>query len=225
MDNKIHSTHLEHLAREIKKGKAVLFVGAGMSLNADTKILGEQEEFLLWPALSKKFQDELKGHYSNIPAPKVIQLFESQFNIPERNRMIESGVPDKKYNPGSLHKELLDLEKFPWEAIVTTNIDSLIERSFDDMGITYTRVVKPEDFANIQGIPIYKIHGTIDDPDTYTFSEKEYLEFAIKKPLFVSKLEQLFAESTFVFFGYTLSDPDLLEIQNRIHHRLDVNGK
>lgn len=220
MDNKIHSTHLEHLAREIKKSKAVLFVGAGMSLNADPIIVDEQEKFLLWTPMSKKFQDELKGDYSNISPPKIIQLYEDQFNISERNRVIESGVPDKKYNPGSLHKDLLDLEKFPWEAIVTTNIDSLIERTLDEKGITYTRVVKPEDFASIKGIPIYKIHGTMDEPDTYTFSEKEYLEFGIKKPLFVSKLEQLFAESTFVFFGYSLSDPDLLEIQNRIHHRL-----
>ncbi|UZN08168.1 SIR2 family protein [Leptospira santarosai] len=220
MDSAITNT-LQYLVNEIKNDRAVLFVGSGLSLNSTPKDLSNPARMMLWSELMKKFCIELGFNESmeNIyPIPKLIQIYENRFDLRRRNDIIRKAIPDEEVQPGEIHRRLFDLKLFPWNCVVTTNIDTLIERSLSNWNFKFTPIIYERDMPRITGVPIYKIHGTISDEDTWVFSEEEY--HSRIQPLFIDKLRAIFSEKTVIFIGYSLNDPDLDAILYHVKYRI-----
>ena len=94
--------------------------------------------------------------------------------------------------------------------IITTNYDNFFEENFDG----YKRYVGQEEliFSGIQGIAeIYKIHGTVEAPESIVINSKDYEEFNSKSCDLASKLMTIFMEHPIIFLGYSISD---INIQN-----------
>ena len=94
--------------------------------------------------------------------------------------------------------------------IITTNYDNFFEENFDG----YKRYVGQEEliFSGIQGIAeIYKIHGTVEAPESIVINSKDYEEFNSKGCYLASKLMTIFMEHPIIFLGYSISD---INIQN-----------
>lgn len=216
--------HLLNLSHAIKSKKSILFIGSGFSLNAEKIHPHVSSKFLTWSKLIDKMlngfsesADEIK---SNHPYPHIIQLIEDRFGLQRRNRAIKNAIPDADYKPGVLHQEILNTRYFPWQAIITTNIDTLIEKTLLELDVAHTPVVQASDFTNISGIPVFKMHGSIEQEDSYVFSENEYLDFETKKSSFVTKLRSLFLENNCLFLGYSLADPDFKQIYHSVEQVL-----
>ncbi len=72
-------------------------------------------------------------------------------------------------------------------------------------------------FSAIQGIAeIYKIHGSIENPETIVINEEDYDEFQNKAAYLTSKLLTIFMEYPIVFLGYSISDANILRILHEI---------
>ncbi|MEP9326712.1 SIR2 family protein [Paraburkholderia phymatum] len=103
------------------------------------------------------------------------------------------------------------------DGIVTTNWDGLLEALFPDYDVYVGQEALL--FAHIQGIgEIYKIHGSFEDPNSLVLTSADYGEFHRKNPYLASKLLTFFVENPIVFIGYSLTDPNILDI---IHSVLD----
>lgn len=101
--------------------------------------------------------------------------------------------------------------------IITTNYDSFIENNTKG----YKKYVGQKEliFSAIQGVAeIFKIHGSIEEPESLVINEKDYINFEEKCPYLAAKLMTIFVEYPIVFMGYSISD---VNIQNIIKSMMD----
>lgn len=210
---------LELLSKEISNNNAVLFVGAGFSKNAEPinedieSYFMSWNEFIvllaknIWPSI--KNENELMSKCSDYLY--IVQLFKDRFGENEFYKMVKKAIPAEEYVPSSLHKELLSL---PWCDIITTNMDNLIEKTFEILRFPKCILVEDKDLSiNSTLYPkIIKMHGTIERPDSIVFSEEDYRRYEEEHPLIVTKIKQIFAEKTVFFIGFSLTDPNFKKI-------------
>lgn len=78
-------------------------------------------------------------------------------------------------------------------------------------------------FSAIQGIAeIFKIHGSIEDPESLIINEQDYIDFDKRSPYLAAKLMTIFMEYPIIFMGYSISDTNIQKIIKSIIDCLDV---
>lgn len=104
--------------------------------------------------------------------------------------------------------------------VITTNYDSLLEdtlRGFTKY-VGQTQLI----FSAIQGIAeIYKIHGSVENPDSIIINESDYLMFDNKSAYLAAKLMTIFMEYPIIFIGYSINDTNVQNIIKSIVNCLD----
>ena len=134
---------IEQIKRRLHSGQVAAMVGAGFSLNA-TKKSEDVSRFPLWSDLTEqifyqvypdfpKNDDELTPDQIRDKAQKTSDFLKlaQDFEGNVRSKLdafLEEVIPDKHYNPGELHEQLLSL---PWTDVFATNQDTLLERTTD----------------------------------------------------------------------------------------------
>lgn len=107
--------------------------------------------------------------------------------------------------------KLKNLSKKNLSGVITTNYDSFFEDIFPD----YKPFVGQDNlcFSAIQGIAeIYKIHGSLTEPDTIVINDSDYRIFREKGKYLASKLLTIFMEYPIIFIGYSLGDSNIRDI-------------
>ena len=95
--------------------------------------------------------------------------------------------------------------------VITTNYDTFIENHFNG----YRTYVGQEEliFSAILGIAeIYKIHGSVNAPESIIINEQDYCEFSKKSSYLAAKLMTIFMEYPIIFLGYSISDVNIQNI-------------
>lgn len=114
-----------------------------------------------------------------------------------------------------LLNELAALRAFNAEGIITTNWDGLLESLFPGYKVFVGQqsVVRqtPQNIGEI-----YKIHGCCSDPNSLVLTEADYQHFRDKQAYLAAKLITIFVEHPVVFIGYSISDPNILELLRSI---------
>lgn len=104
--------------------------------------------------------------------------------------------------------------------VITTNYDSFLEDTFNG----FTKYVGQSQliFSAIHGIAeIYKIHGSIEKPESIIINEDDYALFEQKSAYLAAKLMTIFMEYPIVFLGYSISDTNIQNIMKAIVDILD----
>lgn len=115
---------------------------------------------------------------------------------------------------------LSQISKKSIAGVITTNYDALLEETL----IGFTKYVGQTEliFSAIQGIAeIYKIHGSVESPDSIIINESDYLLFENKSAYLAAKLMTIFMEYPIIFLGYSISDSNILSIIKSIVNCLD----
>lgn len=95
--------------------------------------------------------------------------------------------------------------------IITTNYDKFIET----LAPKYSVYASQEDliFSSVQGFAeIYKIHGSVDNPESIVITAQDYERFDRKAKYLAAKLLTIFVEYPVVFLGYSMSDANIRKI-------------
>ena len=116
--------------------------------------------------------------------------------------------------PTKLHHLLPDL---PFGAILTTNYDNLIERTYaqrfrsGNHPLTFTpnNVSQVSQLCTEKQFFIFKMHGDTDDTDTIVLTKKDYQKVIHSSPAYQASMAHIFAARTALFIGYGLRDLDL----------------
>ena len=145
-------------------------------------------------------------------------------------------LPDDQRSPSPLLRTLARLPAPaaatapPFQLIVTTNYDCLMEKALDEAGRQYTVIVQPKkgfspkeqrnlknELAAYNGIVLYKIHGTFledrqkENPEII-ITEEDYIEFlhsVVNSNKGIPRLIRAKLQgSTLLFLGYSLEDMD-----------------
>ena len=104
--------------------------------------------------------------------------------------------------------------------IITTNYDTFLEDHCEG----YKTYVGQNQliFSSLQGIAeIYKIHGSVENPDSIVINERDYQNFEKQEKYLAAKLMTIFVEYPIIFMGYSISDSNIQMIIRSIVDCLD----
>ena len=123
----------------------------------------------------------------------------------------------------TLKQELDFLKDSIIDGIITTNWDLSLNDLFSD----YTSYIGQHQllFTDCYNVgEIYKIHGCCSDFSSLIVTEADYENFNARNPYLAAKLLTFFIEHPIIFLGYSISDPNIIEILNSIIKCVDKNN-
>jgi hypothetical protein len=213
-----------YLIEEIVEKRCILFLGAGISM--DAKPIGAGNTGLKsWKGFIEAARDTL---VKDATKQQMVTDFLSKGNFllglqaikkfadPGEYLTFLNTELNKNLAQGELHEIIYDLD---CKILVTTNFDKVFEKvlhgyhkndsGFHVVDYNSTSIV---DHIRSRDILLIKAHGSIAHPDQMIFTKEEYLRAKKEHPSFYKILQSLFLTNTVLFLGCSLTDPDILLI-------------
>ena len=123
--------------------------------------------------------------------------------------LITALVTDERWEPGDEHKQLLDL---PWTDVLTTNWDTLLERTqVSNPSQCYSVVRTLQDISKCRAPRIVKLHGTLPSNRPFIFAEEDYRTYPARFAPFVNLAQQVLLENELCLVGFSGDDPNFLQ--------------
>src|SRR5262249_27318352 len=194
----------DELVAAIARGNAVLFVGAGLSVGAGLPGWGQ----LIAPLADRiGLPETMRGD-----PLKVAQYYQNQRGKQALISYIQEHLDTAGRPPTANHSRLARLGIRTW---VTTNFDDLLEQTLREASERFTKIVRDNDlpYASADRLTLIKLHGDSAQPDTIVITQHDYSTYFRRFPRVKEKLSGLLVEKTFLFVGYSISDPDFNQIQ------------
>lgn len=199
------NTFVEELTEE----NAAVFVGAGLSVAAG---------FVDWKGLLQPIADELgldldKEH-------DLIAIAQYHCNDKGGNRhQLNQHVVDEFCRSLVLTENHRILARLPIRTFWTTNYDRLIERALEATGRIPDAKYTVKQLAvtkRKRDAIIYKMHGDVDHPNEAVITKDDYERYHSERASFVTALSGDLVSKTFLFLGFSFTDPNLDYILSRI---------
>ena len=99
--------------------------------------------------------------------------------------------------------------------VITTNYDLMCEQLFPSFK-TYVGeqdlLLADQSYAQ----EVYKIHGSVDRPDSMVLTDADYGRFAERQKYLAAKLLTIFVEYPVIFLGYSIQDENIRRILSEI---------
>lgn len=212
------ATFIREYTRELHNKNAAVFAGAGLSMASG---------YVDWKGLLREIIQDLdldpdKEHdlvtlaqyHCNQAGGSKTRLTQAIFNhfaptrIPTPNHHILARLPIHTY----------------W----TTNYDKLIEKALEEAkkvpdvkyALKQLSVTRPD-----RNVVVYKMHGDIDHPADAIISRDDYEAYPLKMGVFVSALRGDLVEKTFLFLGFSFTDPNIDYILSRVRVQYEQNQR
>ena len=210
---------LSELKDLYKKESLIPFIGAGFSIPLDlpswADLIGQLGESL---GYEKELFLEL-GSFSQL-AEFVCKYKKREWN--EFLLSVSSGFnsteSEQKRKNSIQHNALGELK---FKTIYTTNYDLHIEGAIKDAGRTPFSISTYEDFLSSRTInydcEVLKFHGTLQMQDTIILTESQYFERMNLEGAIDQKLRSDILRNSFLFIGYSFSDPNIRYIFYKLH--------
>jgi hypothetical protein len=190
---------------------AALLVGAGFTKNAIFPGVDTPSP-PLWSDLVKDLEGQLYPNEKDeapINPLRIAEEYRTYFGQAALDDFIRTRFPDRAWLPGPLHTELLEL---PWSDILTTNWDTLLERTAEfSVDYVYDVVRFEADLPHARSPRIVKLHGSIGDIGPLIFAEEDYRTYPAKHAAFVNLARQIFIENELCLLGFSGDDPNFLQ--------------
>jgi len=211
------------LLQDIINNRCIPIIGAGFSLNAET---APGCRMPLWSDIAQHFAKQMRNYPDTNPLD-TISAFCHDFSRAAAIEQLRNILLIDKSRPGPVHLAFADI---PFDIVMTTNFDFLLERAYETRGKSYYAIVEEEQLA-INGVSydpysqkkttaILKIHGDLNHPKRMVLSEEDYDLYAERNPLMSTFVANLLVMRTPLFIGYSLDDPDFRAIWQIIGSRL-----
>lgn len=206
----------EKLVEAIKNGKLIIFTGAGSSKTFGLPDWKQMVIDIINQIGSEEFNHFIKLLESNIMQPIDVLEYLKTYDGNVRKYIKKEFNITNTEKDFLFHKKILKLSS----KIITTNYDNAFELASNNSIIPS----KPTSKYNISEVNkrdepfILKIHGSFDEPDRCIVFKDDYEKLYLENnnEAAPEKLKALFSENTFLFLGFSFSDPDINLIFNRL---------
>lgn len=205
------------LVWDIAARRSVLFLGAGVSRNAENASGVHPRgwaDFLTHlssiPQLDVQ-RNEIKKCIEEADLLTACELARKYISRHDFRTEILQEFHGNAYLPAQIHDDLSLVDS---RLVMTTNFDKLYENRANQLQ-SNTVLVKnyyDKDVADVfrrQDRVVLKVHGTIDLPDKIIFTRSQYALARRDYGYFYQLLRGLFITHTFVFLGASMRDPDM----------------
>lgn len=215
--------------------KCIAFVGAGPSRSPPPEIptwketfhrLCERCEDLGFQEVADK-QREIAdvADYNSRFLTQCFEELRNKMGKPAYESEMKSILTPK--NPG-IPAAIEHLVTIPFDGIITTNLDELIEKAAIEAHRSGKRPDSLKMYTSSDGVVqeslarkhswIWKIHGTVERPETWVFTASEYSKSIYANPEYCKALETVAQGARLVFLGFSGSDPDINRILSLLSH-------
>ncbi len=205
--------YLIEIAERLWTGHASVMVGAGFSKNAINKA-DQQKGLPNWNELGdifyEKIHGELPGNQSKyLNALKLADEVQAAFGRSVLDQILKHNIPDKDFEPSDVHIKLLEL---PWSDVFTTNYDTLLERTCENViSRRYDVVINQNDIVYSNRPRIIKLHGSFPSERPLIITEEDYRTYPKRFAPFVNTVQQSLLENTLCLIGFSGDDPNFLQ--------------
>jgi len=212
------STFIREFTRELHNKNAAVFAGAGLSMASgyvDWKGLlktlitelgldPEQEDDLV--TLAQYHCNQAGGNKARL-TQTIFDHF-AQTRTPTANHRLLAGLPIYTY----------------W----TTNYDKLIEQSLVEAkkvpDVKYT--LKQLAVTRLdRDVAVYKMHGDVEHAADAIICKDDYEAYPLKMAAFLSALRGDLIEKTFLFLGFSFTDPNVDYILSRVRAQYEQHAR
>lgn len=213
--NREISVFIDKYVKEIKNKNAAMFLGAGFSKSAG---------YVDWKNLLKTIAEDLELDIEK--EHDLVSLAQYCYNKNGNRSMINEVIFEeftKEKNIDENHKIIARLPIFTYW---TTNYDSLIEDALTEakrvVDVKYINqhlsLTKPHRDA-----VVYKMHGDKSNPEEAVLIKDDYEKYYRKHAQFITALSGDLISKTFLFIGFSFSDPNIDYILSRV--RVDYGNQ
>jgi hypothetical protein len=213
------------LIEEIHQNNTVLFVGAGLSMQAGfpgwEELIVHMIEWAdnLGLIDSREEREELKQLVKKGELLLVASELRELMTPRDYLTFMKSKFRDESKKPAVVHRLLPEIG---FQAVLTTNYDVLLESAYTLPGSNRPRTYTQEDAAELATLNskkefyILKVHGDIDRIDTVVLGRRDYRKIMFENKAYRDFFKTLLQSRTVLFAGYGLKDPDLEMILNEL---------
>lgn len=206
---------LSEYGKKLAEGNAALFVGAGLSRPAG---------YVDWPELLRDIAADLGLSVDR--EHDLVALAQYHYNQRRsrarlNEKLIEEFTKDAK--PTENHRLIAQL---PIHTIWTTNYDTLVEDAFRsqfkrvDVKITSANVAQTR--PGTEAV-VYKMHGDVSQPQDAILTKEDYETYHLDREIFTIRLKGDLVSLTFLFLGFSFTDPNIDYVLSRIRGLLGKN--
>ncbi|WP_321843493.1 SIR2 family protein [Burkholderia cepacia] len=200
---------IKDFVKDLRENNVAIFAGAGMSKGAG---------FVDWPGLLADIAEEL-----GLSVNKEYDLISlAQYHVNHRGN--RSGIKRKileefseQAEPSKTHTILSQL---PIQTYWTTNYDTLIEdtlRKYQKIPDVKFSVKQLANTRPKRDAVVYKMHGDVHSPDDAIITKEQYEAYHRSHALFITALSGDLISKTFLFIGFSFSDPNLDYVLSRLN--------
>ena len=198
--------------------KLVLFLGAGFSKNISTQI-PDASRLISIASRELGIDERLLSIHASNDYLLVAEYLQIQGRLGSVIAELSSLIHDKKYEVGDLRPHI-QITEVDCSAIFTTNWDRWIETAFEAVSKPCKVIRDIADLTEVESISktgkkffpttnIVKYHGDIQRPKSIVFSLSSYFDRIIDTSALDLLLETEPYSKSFLFIGYSFSDPNL----------------
>lgn len=214
MDREI-SAFIDRYVKEIRNNNAAIFAGAGFSKSAG---------YVDWKNLLKNIAEELgldvEKEYD------LVSLAQYCYNKNGNRSIINDVIYEEFSKEKGIDENHRILARLPIFTYWTTNYDSLIEDALKEnqriVDVKYHNkhlsITKPH-----RDSVVYKMHGDVSNPDETILIKDDYEKYYRMHAQFLTALNGDLISKTFLFIGFSFTDPNIDYILSRI--RIDYDSQ
>jgi predicted ATP-binding protein involved in virulence len=200
------------LVRQCQEGNCVLYAGAGLSAPAAfptwknlvaSLVEWEEEQGGTRTRAIRSLLDGTDGGKYDLIADSVVGESEKRNGLPKLHAFLKTTF-DKAVPITNRHRAIRELNL---SAILTTNFDALLERTFSGMT---NHIFTPSDTEQLLELLsrreffIAKLYGSLDRPETLLLSPAQYKDAISYNRRFAEFIEGIFVSRTLLFLGSSL---------------------
>lgn len=194
--------------KAIEDRTAAVFAGAGLSIPAG---------FVDWRKLLKNIAKDIG---LNIDKENDL-IAVAQYHVNEKGgrHRINQSLVNEFSSEAKVTENHKILSRLPIQTYWTTNYDKLIESVLSEAGKTPDVKLTVQNLAiNVpqRDAIVYKMHGDVSMPNEAVVTKDDYEDYSTKKQLFSTALQGDLLDKTFLFLGFSFSDPNIGYILSRI---------
>ena len=198
---------VREFSKQIINSSAALFIGSGLSRSAG---------YTDWKGMLKEAAEDI-----GLDVEKENDLISlAQYYVNSKKRVkINKAISEyfsQPFEPTETHRILSSL---PITSYWTTNYDTLLERTFEEMQLSYSVLTNDRSFhkfINGSDIVVHKLHGDVNTPNEAVITKHDYEQFVLEHEILLAKLKGEMCSKSFLFLGYGFNDTDINHILTRI---------
>lgn len=208
----------EKFLKEIEEGNAAVFLGSGMSAPCG---------YVDWKTLITPLAEELGMNINK--EHDFVSITQFFLNQKGQNRSgINSLILEEltKNTQPSISHEIL--ARLPITTYWTTNYDRIMEKALEEAGKKPDKKYTVAHLATTvpkRDAVIYKMHGDVEHPEQAVITKDDYEKYELMRGAFSTALSGDLVSKTFLFLGFSFTDPNLDYILSRIRVRFKENQR